>query len=68
MDTVVRENVTFVFCKSAEDVLDAALVKRDVAFAVPAEKKTAKADEDTITIIGGTQPQPVQRTVAPKNK
>ena len=66
VDSVVRENVTFVFCKTAEDVLENALLKRDATFTVPKEKKAALSDEDTITIIGGAQPQPIQRTVAPK--
>ena len=66
VDSVVRENVTFVFCKTAEDVLENALLKRDATFTVPKEKKAALSDEDTITIIGGAQPQPIQRTVAPQ--
>ena len=66
VDTVVRENVTFVFCKSAEDVLENALAKSPATFTVHKEKKATPDTDDTIAIIGTAQPQAVSRTVAPK--
>lgn len=63
VDEKVREGVTFVLCKTAEDVLRHALVQNDVAVA---RREIAQPETATLAIIGTTRPATVSRTVSPK--
>ena len=67
VDEKVKENVTFIFCKTAEDVLRYALVKKEISFARHVEKQQSEMDvQATLSIIGATPSASVPRTVAPK--
>ena len=67
VDDKVRENVTFIFCKTAEDVLMHALVKNEFSFTHQVAKQpSSDDDQSTLAIIGAARPVSVSRTVAPK--
>ncbi|MBQ4091406.1 MAG: endopeptidase La [Clostridia bacterium] len=66
IDPVVRENVHFIMCQTAQDVLSAALLPKKPTFDITKGEIEVQGEQTPISIVGVTHPTPVSVSVSGK--